>query len=39
MSETRGFLKVLVGATDDRILGFTGFGVGAGETMATVQPP
>jgi pyruvate/2-oxoglutarate dehydrogenase complex dihydrolipoamide dehydrogenase (E3) component len=37
MSETRGFLKVLVGATDDRILGFTGFGVGAGETMATVQ--
>ena len=37
MSETRGFLKALVSATDDRILGFTGFGEGAGETMATVQ--
>jgi pyruvate/2-oxoglutarate dehydrogenase complex dihydrolipoamide dehydrogenase (E3) component len=37
MAETRGFLKVLVSAVDDRILGFTGFGVGAGEIMATVQ--
>jgi pyruvate/2-oxoglutarate dehydrogenase complex dihydrolipoamide dehydrogenase (E3) component len=37
LSETRGFLKTLIGATDDQILGFTGFGVGAGETMATVQ--
>jgi pyruvate/2-oxoglutarate dehydrogenase complex dihydrolipoamide dehydrogenase (E3) component len=37
LSETRGFLKVLVSAADDQILGFTGFGVGAGETMATVQ--
>jgi pyruvate/2-oxoglutarate dehydrogenase complex dihydrolipoamide dehydrogenase (E3) component len=37
MAETRGFLKVLIRAADDRILGFTGFGVGAGETMATVQ--
>jgi pyruvate/2-oxoglutarate dehydrogenase complex dihydrolipoamide dehydrogenase (E3) component len=37
MAETRGFLKVLIRATDDRILGFTGFGEGAGETMATVQ--
>jgi pyruvate/2-oxoglutarate dehydrogenase complex dihydrolipoamide dehydrogenase (E3) component len=37
MSETRGFLKVLVAATDDRVLGFTGFGEGAGEIMATVQ--
>jgi pyruvate/2-oxoglutarate dehydrogenase complex dihydrolipoamide dehydrogenase (E3) component len=37
MSETRGFLKVLVAATDDQILGFTGFGEGAGEIMATVQ--
>jgi pyruvate/2-oxoglutarate dehydrogenase complex dihydrolipoamide dehydrogenase (E3) component len=37
MSETRGFLKVLVAATDDQILGFTGFGEGAGESMATVQ--
>jgi pyruvate/2-oxoglutarate dehydrogenase complex dihydrolipoamide dehydrogenase (E3) component len=37
MSETRGFLKVLVATTDDRVLGFTGFGEGAGEIMATVQ--
>ena len=37
MSETRGFLKVLVSAMDDQILGFTGFGEGAGETMATIQ--
>jgi pyruvate/2-oxoglutarate dehydrogenase complex dihydrolipoamide dehydrogenase (E3) component len=37
MSETRGFLKVLVAAADDQILGFTGFGEGAGEIMATVQ--
>jgi pyruvate/2-oxoglutarate dehydrogenase complex dihydrolipoamide dehydrogenase (E3) component len=37
MAETRGFLKVLVSTTDDTILGFTGFGVGAGEIMATVQ--
>lgn len=37
LSETRGFLKALVGNDDDRILGFTGFGVGAGETMAVVQ--
>lgn len=37
MAETRGFLKALISATDDRILGFTGFGVGAGEIMATVQ--
>ena len=37
LSETRGFLKALISATDDRILGFTAFGVGAGEVMATVQ--
>jgi pyruvate/2-oxoglutarate dehydrogenase complex dihydrolipoamide dehydrogenase (E3) component len=37
LSETRGFLKALVNATDDRILGFTAFGVDAGELMATVQ--
>jgi pyruvate/2-oxoglutarate dehydrogenase complex dihydrolipoamide dehydrogenase (E3) component len=37
MAETRGFLKALISATDGQILGFTGFGVGAGETMATVQ--
>jgi pyruvate/2-oxoglutarate dehydrogenase complex dihydrolipoamide dehydrogenase (E3) component len=35
--ETRGFLKALVEADSDRILGFTGFGVGAGEIMASVQ--
>ena len=37
LSETRGFLKVLVEADSDRVLGFTAFGVGAGETMAAVQ--
>ncbi len=32
LSETRGFIKVLIAASeDDRILGFTAFGVGAGE--------
>lgn len=36
LSETRGFLKALV-AMDDRILGFTAFGVEAGEVMAVVQ--
>jgi len=35
--ETRGFLKALVGIEDDRIHGFTGFGVGAGEIMSSVQ--
>jgi pyruvate/2-oxoglutarate dehydrogenase complex dihydrolipoamide dehydrogenase (E3) component len=35
--ETRGFLKAIVEADNDRILGFTAFGVGAGEVMATVQ--
>jgi len=34
--EPRGFLKALIG-DDDRILGFTGFGVGAGEIMSAVQ--
>lgn len=37
LSETRGFMKVLVDAHSDRILGFTMFGVMAGEVMATVQ--
>ena len=37
LSETRGFLKALVEADGDRILGFTAFGVGAGEIMAAVQ--
>ncbi len=37
LSETRGFVKALVEAQSDRILGFTAFGVGAGEILATVQ--
>jgi pyruvate/2-oxoglutarate dehydrogenase complex dihydrolipoamide dehydrogenase (E3) component len=37
LSETRGFVKALVGADSDRILGFTAFGVGAGEILAAVQ--
>jgi pyruvate/2-oxoglutarate dehydrogenase complex dihydrolipoamide dehydrogenase (E3) component len=37
LSETSGFLKALVEADGDRILGFTAFGVGAGEIMASVQ--
>ncbi len=37
LSETRGFLKCLIEADGDRILGFTGFGIGAGEIMAAVQ--
>jgi pyruvate/2-oxoglutarate dehydrogenase complex dihydrolipoamide dehydrogenase (E3) component len=35
--ETQGFMKVLVGAKDDRILGFTMIGAEAGEVMAAVQ--
>ena len=37
LSETRGFVKALVALDSDRILGFTAFGVGAGEIMAAVQ--
>jgi pyruvate/2-oxoglutarate dehydrogenase complex dihydrolipoamide dehydrogenase (E3) component len=37
LSETRGFLKALVEADGNRILGFTAFGVGAGEIMSAVQ--
>jgi pyruvate/2-oxoglutarate dehydrogenase complex dihydrolipoamide dehydrogenase (E3) component len=37
LSETRGFVKALVEADSDRILGFTAFGVGGGETLAAVQ--
>lgn len=37
LSETRGFLKALVAADSDRILGFTALGVDAGETIAVVQ--
>ena len=35
--ETQGFMKVLVGASDDLILGFTMIGSEAGEVMAAVQ--
>ncbi|HTA79930.1 MAG TPA: FAD-dependent oxidoreductase [Terracidiphilus sp.] len=37
LSETRGFMKALIDAESDRILGFTAFGVGAGEIMGAVQ--
>jgi pyruvate/2-oxoglutarate dehydrogenase complex dihydrolipoamide dehydrogenase (E3) component len=36
LSETRGFMKALI-SNDDRILGFTAFGVGAGELLPVVQ--
>ncbi|QEG01779.1 Dihydrolipoyl dehydrogenase [Stieleria maiorica] len=36
LSETRGFVKALVG-DDDRLLGFTAFGVEASEMLAAVQ--
>ena len=36
LGETAGFLKALI-AADDRILGFTALGVGAGELLAPVQ--
>jgi pyruvate/2-oxoglutarate dehydrogenase complex dihydrolipoamide dehydrogenase (E3) component len=35
--ETQGFMKVLVGVDDDRILGFTMLGAEAGEVMTAVQ--
>src|SRR5499425_2607004 len=35
--ETQGFMKALVGARHDRILGFTMIGAEAGEVLATVQ--
>ncbi len=37
IGEMKGFMKVLVGAKDDRILGFTMIGSEAGEVMAVVQ--
>jgi pyruvate/2-oxoglutarate dehydrogenase complex dihydrolipoamide dehydrogenase (E3) component len=37
LSETRGFWKALIEQDGDRILGFTAFGVEAGEVMAAVQ--
>jgi len=35
--ETQGFMKVLVGASHDSILGFTMIGAEAGEVMSVVQ--
>lgn len=35
--ETQGFMKILVSASDDRILGFTMIGSDAGEVLAAVQ--
>jgi pyruvate/2-oxoglutarate dehydrogenase complex dihydrolipoamide dehydrogenase (E3) component len=37
LSETRGFLKALVETEGDRLLGFSAFGVDAGEIMSGVQ--
>jgi pyruvate/2-oxoglutarate dehydrogenase complex dihydrolipoamide dehydrogenase (E3) component len=37
ISETRGFMKALVGADHDRILGFAMFGPEAGEVVAVAQ--
>jgi pyruvate/2-oxoglutarate dehydrogenase complex dihydrolipoamide dehydrogenase (E3) component len=37
ISERRGFMKTLIDAHSDRILGFTAFGPEAGELMGTVQ--
>lgn len=37
LSEPRGFMKMLVGADGDEILGFTAFGLEASELMAAVQ--
>ena len=37
LGETRGFMKALVEADGDGILGFTAFGIGAGEIMAAAQ--
>jgi pyruvate/2-oxoglutarate dehydrogenase complex dihydrolipoamide dehydrogenase (E3) component len=37
IGETAGFMKVLVQATGDRILGFTMIGPEAGEVMAAVK--
>ena len=37
LSETRGFMKALVVADGDRVLGFTAFGAEASELMAVAQ--
>jgi probable pyridine nucleotide-disulfide oxidoreductase len=37
IGETHGFMKILLDAKSDRILGFTMLGAGAGEVLAVVQ--
>jgi pyruvate/2-oxoglutarate dehydrogenase complex dihydrolipoamide dehydrogenase (E3) component len=37
LSETRGFMKALIDAKSDRILGFTSFGPEAGEVLGAIQ--
>lgn len=37
LAEERGFLKALIAANSDRVLGFTAFGVNAGELLPAVQ--
>src|SRR5262249_17483831 len=37
LSETRGFVKMVIDAHSDRILGFTAIGVEGSEMMAAVQ--
>ena len=37
IGETRGFMKILLDAKSDRILGFTMLGADAGEVLAVVQ--
>jgi pyruvate/2-oxoglutarate dehydrogenase complex dihydrolipoamide dehydrogenase (E3) component len=37
VSEPRGFMKMLIEAQSDRILGFTAFGVEASELLAAAQ--
>jgi pyruvate/2-oxoglutarate dehydrogenase complex dihydrolipoamide dehydrogenase (E3) component len=37
LSEPRGFMKTLIAADSDEILGFTAFGAEASELMAAVQ--
>src|SRR5260370_12457152 len=37
LSETRGFMTVIIDAKRDRILGFTAFGPEAGEVIGTIQ--
>src|SRR5262249_32674654 len=37
LSETQGFMKTLIDRDTDKVLGFSVFGVSAGELIATVQ--